>query len=210
MTLSRTHCAIWAAAALVAPAPVAAQQEAPEAAPEASAEAAVSGDLVVTLLGTGTPTLSETRFGAANLVQAGGLNLLFDAGRGASIRVAQAGQTPGTLDAVFLTHFHSDHVNGLSDIYLTGYFVGATLKGRTEPFQIYGPTGTKQLMDGLQAAHSWDIETRRIDEGTPEATAQVVAHEADEGVVFEQNGVTVTAIPVNHGQNMFPAVAARI
>lgn len=174
------------------------------------AQTAEDDNLVVTLLGTGTPTLQPDRYSSANLVQAGGLNLLFDAGRGASIRLGQMGQTPGTLDAVFLTHFHSDHVNGLADIFTTGYIVGATLKGRTEPMDLYGPVGTQELANGLLLAHRWDMDTRIVDEGTPEAATQINVFEAEQGVVFDQNGVKVTAFSVDHGDNITHALGYRV
>lgn len=173
-------------------------------------EAPVSGDLKVTLLGTGTPTLNIRRFGAANLVEAGGLKLLFDAGRGASIRLDQLGMTPSDMDAVFLTHFHSDHVNGLADIYLTGYIGGTSLRGRKTPFELYGPVGIQRLADGLRLAHQSDIETRMLDEGTPEEATQINAYENEEGVIFEQNGVKVTVFPVLHGEKVKPSVGYRV
>ncbi|HXW27842.1 MAG TPA: MBL fold metallo-hydrolase, partial [Xanthobacteraceae bacterium] len=102
-----------------------------------------SDQLVVTLLGTGTPELVASSFGNSTLVQAGGLNLLFDAGRGASLRLEQMGVSLGKIDGIFITHFHSDHLNGLSDVWMTGYLppIGA----RKTPLQVYGPTGTEHL-----------------------------------------------------------------
>ncbi len=72
--------------------------------------------IVVTLLGTGTPRLNPRRFGPSTLVQAAGLNLVFDAGRGSSIRLGQVGVPLGRISALFITHLHSDHVNGFSDL----------------------------------------------------------------------------------------------
>jgi glyoxylase-like metal-dependent hydrolase (beta-lactamase superfamily II) len=57
----------------------------------------------------------------STLVEAGGTRLLIDAGRGASIRLWQLGVSLGSIDAVFLTHFHSDHTIGLPDLWLTGW-----------------------------------------------------------------------------------------
>ncbi len=169
-----------------------------------------SGDMVVTLLGTGTPALHANSYSAANLVQAGGLNLLFDAGRGATLRIAQAGLTVGQIDATFLTHFHSDHVSGLADVFLTGYITVPYIGGRKEPFQLYGPAGTQQVADGILMAHQWDIETRIVDEKTPEAATKIEVHEAEEGVIFDRNGVRVTAFPVHHGDNITHAVGYRV
>ncbi|KGJ03533.1 hypothetical protein IT41_13920 [Paracoccus halophilus] len=189
-----------AAIALMPAAPLAAQETQP----------AVADDLVVTLLGTGTPTPRTRAFSSANLVQAGGLNLLFDAGRGASMRVAQAGLVTGQIDATFLTNFHSDHVNGLADMFLTSYITVPYVGGRKTPFQLYGPFGTQKLADGILMAHQWDIDTRIVDEKTPEEAVKIEVHEAEEGVVFDENGVKVTVFPVHHGENITNAVGYRI
>ena len=77
-------------------------------------------DFNVTLLGTGSPLPITDRFGAATLVEAGQEKLLFDVGRGATIRLTQVGVSIGSLNAVFLTHFHSDHTSEIPDLWLTG------------------------------------------------------------------------------------------
>ena len=55
----------------------------------------------VTLLGTGSPTPSMTRFGPGVLIQAGGKHLLIDSGRGTTQRIWQLGIKLGLIDAVF-------------------------------------------------------------------------------------------------------------
>jgi len=180
------------------------------AAGSAAAQSAEDDRMIVTLLGTGTPGLYPDRFSSANLVEAGGLKLLIDAGRGATLRIGQLGYSLGQIDATFLTHMHSDHVSGLADMFMTSYIRVPYIGGRTEPFQLYGPTGTQKLADGLVMAHGWDIETRIEDEGVPLAATTIQAHEAEEGVVFDQNGVTVTTFPVNHGDKIENAVGYRV
>ena len=64
--------------------------------------------ITVTLLGTGAPPPLADRFGPATLVQAGGQTLLFDAGRGSTIRLWQLAVPGSALTATFLTHLHSD------------------------------------------------------------------------------------------------------
>jgi ribonuclease Z len=73
------------------------------------------------LLGTGVPTPSAERFQAATLVEGGTKRLLIDAGRGVSVRLWQLGIPLSEIDGVFLTHFHSDHINGLADLWATGW-----------------------------------------------------------------------------------------
>ena len=68
-----------------------------------------SSDFRVTLLGTGVPTPRPDRFGPSTLVEVGNQRLLIDAGRGAAIRLYQVGVPMGSIDALLLTHYHSDH-----------------------------------------------------------------------------------------------------
>jgi ribonuclease Z len=169
------------------------------------------------LLGTGAPGPSPNRFGPSTLVQVAGMTLLFDAGRGCTIRVSQAG-LPLDIDAVFLTHFHSDHVNGLPDIWMTSY-IGrrppsanpALREARTVPMRLYGPPGTARIAGNLHAAFSDDIRMRTADEGLTQAATGIEAHEyARDGVIFNERGVTVTAFEVDHGPLVKPAYGYRI
>ena len=75
----------------------------------------------VTLLGTGVPIPRPDRFGPSTLIEAGDQTLLIDAGRGATMRLFQLGVPIGQIDALLLTHFHSDHTVGIPDLWLTGW-----------------------------------------------------------------------------------------
>ena len=114
--------------------------------------------LKVTLLGTGSPRPAPDRNGPSTLVEAGGLKLLFDMGRGNTVSLFRAGVPLGSIDAHFITHMHSDHINGLPDLYLTGW-LGVPYANRTNPFVVYGPSGTQAMIRNLYAAFSAD---RRI------------------------------------------------
>jgi len=171
-----------------------------------------TGDrMEVTLLGTGSPVPSATRFGHSTLVQANGLNLVFDAGRGATIRLNQRGVPLGEVDGVFLTHFHSDHINGLSDLWMTGFI--PALGGRQGGFHLYGPKGVEHLAEGLMSTYDLDVSVREADGEVDRETTAVVPHEFDgDGIVFEQDGVTVTMFEVEHDANgaIKPAVGYRV
>ena len=99
-----------------------------------------SSDFRVTLLGTGVPTPRPDRYGPSTLIEAGDQKLLIDAGRGASIRLYQLHVPLGRLDALLLTHYHSDHTSGIPDMWLTGWLTShfGTL---TRPFRVIGPVG---------------------------------------------------------------------
>src|SRR5260370_34974316 len=82
----------------------------------------------VTVLGKGTPTPRLGSFSASTLVEAGPERLIFDLGRGSTIRLFQKKIPLGSITAHFITHLHSDHVVGLPDIWLSGW-PGAPLGG---------------------------------------------------------------------------------
>lgn len=166
-------------------------------------------DFSVTLLGTGTPAPSPQRFGMSTLVEVGGQRLLFDMGRGVTIRLWQKLVSFGSINAHFLTHLHSDHVNGLPDLWLTGW-IQTPYGGRKNPFTIYGPAGTQRMMAGLWEAFSEDRRIRTEDEHFPLAGIQIDAHDVKPGVVYEKDGIVVTAFDVDHGDYIKPAYGYKI
>ena len=162
-----------------------------------------AGSIRVTLLGTGTPEPSADRYGPSTLVEAGDEKLIFDVGRGAVVRLAQAKIPLGGI-TVFLTHLHSDHINGLGDFWASGYMAPVF---RQTPLEIYGPSGINQLTEGLKIAFQPDIDIRSAEmtsRGQPFHLngADFNATEVkSDGVVFDRGGVKVTAIRVKHAEN---------
>lgn len=169
--------------------------------------AAPAESLTVILLGTGGgPPVNLQQFGASILVEAGGERFLFDCGRGATMRLTQVGVPIGTISRLFLTHLHSDHVIQIPDLLLTGWAAGR----RAIPLEVWGPAGTRDMMDHMQQAFAFDIHTRRdVDEKFPAAGIRVVSHDITEGVVFSEHGVKVTAFLVDHGP-VEPAFGYRV
>lgn len=163
----------------------------------------------VTLLGTGTPIPLADRFGPSILVEAGGETLLFDVGRGATVRLWQLNIPLRNVSTVFFTHLHSDHVSGFPDLWLTG-MLPPTFAGRTTSMQVYGPAGTAAMMTNLEKAFEADIRFRVADEHVPPIAAHIQAREIAEGVVYIKHGVTVTAFDVDHGELIKPALGYRI
>lgn len=163
--------------------------------------------ITVVLLGTGVgPPVNLQQYGPSTLVEAGGQRLLFDCGRGATFRLKQVGVPLGSISRVFLTHLHSDHIIQLPDLLLAGWVAGR----HAVPLEVWGPAGTRAMMDHLQQAFAFDIHMRRdVDEHFPAAGIRVVSHEVQEGVVFDEHGVTVTAFLVDHGP-VRPAFGYRI
>lgn len=163
----------------------------------------------VTLLGTGTPVPSPERFGNATLVEAGTQKFVFDFGRGLTIRLAQLRIPFGSIDAHFLTHFHSDHLNGLPDLWLTGWLRPA-YGNRNKPFSIYGPPGLERLTKGLTEAFGRDLEIRKADEHDPEAGIAFDVHESLPGTLYEKDGAKIAAFYNDHGAFVVPSYGYRI
>ena len=173
--------------------------------PVVGAQSATPRDFRVTLLGTGSPVMSVTRFGPSTLVEAGDQTLVFDVGRGAAQRLDQLGVSFARIDAVFLTHLHSDHVVGLPDLWLSGWILGR----RTVPWEVVGPAGTAAMAAHLAQAFTFDVEIRIKDGRQNPAGGRLAARDIEPGVAYERGGVRVTAFLVDHGL-VAPAFGYRI
>ena len=164
----------------------------------------------VVLLGTGTPVPDPDRSGPATLIVVDDRAYLVDFGPGVVRRAEAAalkGVTaarPGNLKVAFVTHLHSDHTAGYSDLILTGW-----TSGRTVPLEVYGPSGLQSMTEHILQAYRVDIETRANPEGPmrdvgrfPDAW-KVNAHEIKPGVIYKDEKVTVTAFATKHAMESY-------
>jgi ribonuclease Z len=164
----------------------------------------------VTLLGTGDPIPRIDRFGPSTLIEVGTQKLLFDAGRGVTQRLGQLHIPLRDIDMLFLTHFHSDHLVGLPDLWLTGW-LPPPFGRRATPLRITGPLGTDELVTNLTAAFQPDIKIRIADEVLPPAGIEFFTREfSANGIVYSEHGVVVRAFAVDHGALIKPAYGYRI
>ena len=110
----------------------------------------------ITLLGTGSPIPDPNRAGPSTLVQAAGQHIVVDCGRGCVMRMTAAGVFPPFVSAILLTHLHSDHISDLNDIVTSRWIMSPN------PIvtRIYGPVGTKKIVDGLRTMLSLDEQYR--------------------------------------------------
>lgn len=188
--------------------PAGSRTQAPALPPGIAAVAVPVDGLRVILLGTGVgPPVNLEKYGASTLIEAGGQRLLFDCGRGATLRLTEAGIPIGSVRRLFVTHLHSDHVIQVPDLLLAGW-VGRD--GRKAPLEVWGPKGTRDMMRALEQAFAFDIHMRRdVDEKLPADGIKVTSHDIVEGVVFDQGGVKVTAFLVDHDP-VTPAFGYRV
>lgn len=136
----------------------------------------------VVFLGTGSGKPTPERGVSSVVLQRDGDALMFDCGEGTQIQLGRSSVRPGSLAAIFLTHFHGDHVNGLPG--LLGSF---TLNSREEPIDVIGPAGLD----------AWFRTLRELRILWPSFPIRV--HEVHEpGVVFRGDGFHVEAQPLRH------------
>jgi len=162
----------------------------------------------VVLLGTGTPVPDPDRSGPATAIVVDGSAYLVDFGPGvvrrAKAAVLDRGITalePSNLKVAFVTHLHSDHTAGYSDLILTGWTAG-----RRAPLEVYGPSGLRSMTAHILEAYRIDIETRTNPEGNQRVISEgwkVNAHEIKSGVIYKDANVTVTAFPTKHAMESY-------
>ena len=110
----------------------------------------------LTVLGSGTSVPHPLRASSAHWVEAGGGSLLLDCSGPALHRMAQEGCDWAGLDAVWVSHFHLDHVGGLAP-FLFGTKYAPQTRGRRKPLFVYGPRGTGELLRRFDEAGDYGL-----------------------------------------------------
>jgi len=162
----------------------------------------------VVLLGTGTPVPDPDRSGPATAIVVDDSAYLVDFGPDVVPRAEAAvlswgikAREPANLKVAFVTHLHSDHTAGYSDLIFTGWTAG-----RRTLLQVYGPAGLQSMTEHILQAYRIDIETRTNSEGNQRAIAEgskVNAHEIKPGVIYKDANVTVTAFATKHAMESY-------
>ena len=153
------------------------------------------------MLGTGNPSADPDRFGPSVAIVVNNTPYLIDCGPGVVRRASAASRKGVTglavqnLKTLFVTHLHSDHTLGYSDLIFSPWVLG-----RKDALETYGPTGLKAMTDHLLAAYSEDIAIRTdgLEHGN-RTGYKVNVHEIKPGVVYKDGNVTVKAFAVHHG-----------
>ena len=138
----------------------------------------------LTVLGSGTSVPVPDRFPAGYLVEHGPNRVMVDCGPGTLRRLAQAGVSPAQLDAVLLTHYHTDHCADLAALL---FALRSPHLSARPPLTVYGAPGLERMAALLTQAWPW-LEPKgyelRLVEWLP-GTKTV-------------HGFEVTSIPIRH------------
>ncbi|MDO8297282.1 MAG: MBL fold metallo-hydrolase [Caulobacter sp.] len=168
--------------------------------------------LHVAICGAGGPFPDHDRGGPCTAVIAGKRMFIVDTGEAAGRTLGRMGLF-GTDSVVLLTHFHSDHIDGLGNVALQRWGAG----NLTTPLRLYGPPGVERVAAGFTEAYALDAGYRTAHHGPvvmPPSGAGVQARPfaipegQDSVVVLDEDGVKITAFRVNHGP-IDPAVGYR-
>lgn len=169
--------------------------------------------LHLALCGAGGPMPAPNASGPCVAVIAGPYLFVVDSGSDSPRNLARMGFQTGSVDAAMLTHFHSDHIDGLGELATLRWAAGQDLS----PLPVFGPPGVETVVDGFNRAYSQDFIYRQAhhgDEVAPLSAAGLTARpfekpEAGKLVtVFSNDGVIVEAFTVDHSP-VEPAVGYR-
>ena len=175
--------------------------------------AALEDGLHLALCGAGGPLPAPNASGPCVAVVAGKQLFMVDAGTDGPRNLARMGYQPGTVKGVFLTHFHSDHIDGLGEISTMRWAGG----DNDAPLPVYGPRGVERVVGGFNAAYAQDFVYRHEHHGdlvAPMKAAGMQAVSFDKPptgelvVVYEAEGLKVEMLAVDHSP-VEPAVGYR-
>lgn len=164
----------------------------------------------IVLCGAGGPMPSSTRSGPCVAVIANQKMFIVDAGAGSARNLGRMRLDTGSIDGVFLTHFHSDHIDGLGQLALMRWVTGTHI----QPLPVFGPAGVTSVVEGFNLAYGKDAIYRNAHHGDSVAALSgkgmsPVSFEVPKNgtklTVYEKDGLKVEMFAVNH-EPIHPAV----
>jgi len=148
----------------------------------------------VTLLGTGCPVAHVERYGPAQVIRHDDTAILVDCGSGVTQRLVAAGCPGRAIDALLLTHLHSDHLVDLFQLVISSWH-----QGRDRPQRVFGPPGTRRYVDGLMALWQPELEQRIRHERRPSTVAlEIEVTEIAPGERLRFGPIVVAVVEVEH------------
>ncbi len=169
--------------------------------------------LHVILCGAGGPMPDPKRSGPCVAVIAGGTVITVDAGSGGTRNLVSMQVPMGEISAQLLTHFHSDHIDGLGEMAMMRWVNTAN----TSPLPVYGPQGVENIVNGFNLSYGADAIYRNAHHTDMVAplsgkgmTAQPfsIPAEGELLTVFEKDGLKISTFTVDH-EPVHPSVGYR-
>lgn len=149
-----------------------------------------------TALGTGGgPAQNPERSQPAHLLMVGDEPILIDCGEGAMRQLRCAGIDYRNVNHIFLSHHHFDHIGSLFACLGLNMMVH-----RHRLLTIYGPPGTRQIVDGLLAACvvPHQIGFGATDQQLPDPAGFVAVREMTPAEAVDLPGCRVTCCENTH------------
>lgn len=165
----------------------------------------------VILLGTGSPLPSANRCGAGNVIVGAEGTVLIDCGWGAGRRLIASGVPLGGIDTLFFTHMHSDHISDLPDLLMMRW----TLGDAQNPLTIYGPEGTREMVEGFRGGLNPDVRYRFAHHGDKLSKdgIECIVHEIpatpDVAFVAKAGDLSIGSFEVDH-RPVVPALGFKV
>lgn len=169
--------------------------------------------LHIGVCGAGSPMPDERRMGACTVIIAGQRLFVFDTGNASTRNIGKLGISHGRIEAIFLTHFHSDHIDGLGELLMQRW----VSTGNAVPVPVYGPAGVEKVVNGFMQAYSQDQHYRVAHHGEKTlpasgfgATARPFdANDTSRVVLLKDANLEISAFNVDHSP-VHPAVGYAI
>ncbi len=163
------------------------------------------------LCGTGSPMPDPSRAGPCQAIIAGKKMYIVDVGEGASRTFSPNGVRFDYAEAILLTHFHSDHINGLGDLMIQRW----ANTGAEEPIKVFGPRGTNEIVTLINQLLSHDRDYRIMHHGDLMPLSGYGGHASEfdimpgeQKIILKDGELSITAFTVDHG-GIHPAVGYR-
>jgi ribonuclease Z len=159
--------------------------------------------LHIYLCGAGSPMYDRKRSGPCTAIIAGKRVFIVDAGNSSSKNLSLGRVPIANIEGVFLTHFHSDHIDGLGELIMQRWVTS----GASSSLPVYGPVGVETVVAGFNQAYQHDDAYRIAHHGEiilppqgSDAVANVleVGNNNGDGVVYKSNGLKIRAFEVDH------------
>jgi ribonuclease Z len=168
------------------------------------------GDIEIILLGTGSPLPSPDRCGNGQVIRTSKATILIDCGWGVARKLPLLQVPVASIDAVFFTHLHSDHITDFADLLMQGW-----TGGRRAPLPVYGPEDTAGVVEGFRTSLIPDVRYRlahhgeKLWDGGTACDVHEITADANAKVIAKVGDLEVSVFEVDH-RPVYPAFGFKI